>query len=104
MQQKSDVLYEYSSLTFSSYTKINVSTTVHLQKKKTLTNLINQFVNLKYDIYYTGTDTDKLLLIKCHYYNTPMFIIQKILHLSRETSPHFDKKESQPLYTPITTL
>jgi len=89
MQQKSDVLYEYSTLT--SYKNINVSTTVHLQKTKTWNNLINQFVNLKYDIYYTGTDTYnyKLLLIEWHYYSTPVLIIQKILHLSRETLPHF---------------
>jgi len=64
---QSDAPYELNPLPFSSYKDVNVSTTVHLKTKNHIT-LFTNFVNFKYNFYYTGTGTYnyKLLLSECN--------------------------------------
>jgi hypothetical protein len=58
--------------------------------------LLTNFVNFKYNIYYTGTDTYnyKLLLIECHYFYSKLILtILMVLGLSRKTLlPYLSKK------------
>jgi len=85
--------------------------------------LLTNFVNLKYNIYFTGTYNYKLLLIECHHFYNKLIltilktqVLQEKLHhhilvrnhtedtASGKTSPpYFNKKEFLPLYIPITT-
>jgi len=63
--------------------------------------LLTNFVNLQYNIYYTGTDTYKLrlLLIECHHFYSKLILtILKIPRLSRKTPPSYLSKKSYRRY------
>ena len=63
--------------------------------------LLTNFVNLKYNIYYTGTDTYnyKLLLTECHHFYSKLILtILEILGLSRKISPPYLSKKSYRRY------